>query len=86
MAAQLSGIDVDETISPVVKPATIRIALSLAASTLAGCPTTRRSTLRYYVFLGNNLLSWFSKSQLTLFQSSAKAKYRGVSNVVAETC
>ncbi|GJU79371.1 ribonuclease H-like domain-containing protein [Tanacetum coccineum] len=52
----------------------------------AGCPTIRRSTSRYCVFLENNLLSWFSKRRLTLFRSSAKAKYRGVSNAVAETC
>ncbi|GJS08860.1 ribonuclease H-like domain-containing protein [Tanacetum coccineum] len=51
-----------------------------------GCPTTRRSTSCYCVFLGNNLLSWSSKRQPTLSHSSAEAEYRGVANDVAETC
>nr|GEU82931.1 putative reverse transcriptase, RNA-dependent DNA polymerase [Tanacetum cinerariifolium] len=51
----------------------------------AGCPVTRQSTSRYCVFLGDNLLSWSAKRQVTLSRSSAEAEYRGVANVVAET-
>ncbi|GJX94878.1 ribonuclease H-like domain-containing protein [Tanacetum coccineum] len=42
--------------------------------------------LRYFVFLGNNLLSWSSKRQPTLSCSTIEAEYRGVANDLAETC
>ncbi|GJS23572.1 ribonuclease H-like domain-containing protein [Tanacetum coccineum] len=58
---------------------------SLKHADWAGCPTTRRSTSGYCVFLGDNLLLWSSKRQHTLSRSSAEAKYHGVANVVAET-
>nr|GEX96012.1 hypothetical protein [Tanacetum cinerariifolium] len=51
----------------------------------AGCPTTRRSTSGYCVFLGNNLHSSSSVRQPTLSRSSVETEYNGVANAISKT-
>ena len=60
--------------------------LSYTDTDWGGCPDTRRYTSGYCVFLGDNLISWSAKHQPTVSKSSAEAEYRGVANVVSETC
>jgi hypothetical protein len=47
---------------------------------------TRRSTSGFCAYLGGNLVSWSSKHQHIISRSSAEAEYRGVANVVFESC
>ena len=60
--------------------------LSYTDADWGGCPDTRRSTSGYCVFLNDNMISWSAKRQPTVSKSSAEAVYRGVANVVSETC
>jgi len=44
----------------------------------------RTSTSAYLIFLGGNPISWLSRKQRTVAQSSTEAEYRGVATATAE--
>jgi len=67
------------------RPSVVDHLLSYSDADWVGCPSTRRSTSGFCVYLGDNLISWSSKRQHVVSRSSAEAEYRGVANVVAET-
>ncbi|XP_050919051.1 uncharacterized mitochondrial protein AtMg00810-like [Lathyrus oleraceus] len=69
-----------------LSPSPITKLISYTDADWDGCPDTRHSTYGYCIFLGDDLISWSSKRQPTLSCSSVEAKYKGVANVVSESC
>jgi len=69
-----------------LSPSTTTKLTSYTDADWGGCPDTRRLTSGYCVFLGDNLISWSSKQQPTFSRSSVEAEYRGIANVVSESC
>lgn len=51
----------------------------------AGSTTDRRSTSGYCTFFGGNLVTWRSKKQSVVAQSSAEAEFRSLAHGICET-
>jgi len=66
--------------------------LSISSLELRACsdadhdsdPTDHKSVTSFYIFLGDSLISWKSKKQSIIYQSSTKAEYRAMTSTTKE--
>ncbi|CAL9000117.1 unnamed protein product [Prunus brigantina] len=75
---------IDLCLSFTPQPAAARLS-AYSDADWAGCPDSRRSTTRYVITLGTNLISWCSKKQPTVSRSSTESEYHALSHACAET-
>jgi len=50
----------------------------------AGCPDTRKSIIRFIIYLGKSPISWKLKKQCIMSRSSFEAEYRALASTTCE--
>lgn len=65
-----------------IRPSHVDRLVSYYDADSVGCPSTRRSTSRFRIYLGDYLVPLSTKRQHIVSRSSVEIEYRGVANVV----
>nr|GEY44007.1 hypothetical protein [Tanacetum cinerariifolium] len=60
------------------------IAFAVSKLNMVGDSDDRRSTGRFAIYLGSNLISWTARKQRTVSRSSTKAEYKALADTIVE--